>query len=208
MKFDLHMHTTRHSPDSEIDPLALVRRAGEIGLDGIVITEHDWLWTADELDDLRRQAPPSLVVLAGIEVSAGEGHFLVYGVHDPFAFPRGIGVAELCRRVHAQGGAVVAAHPFRWGQPFAEILRTERPELDGLELMSNNMDADCRRRAALVWLREKLAGLGCSDAHREEVLGICYTEFDAVIRNDGDLAQAIRDRRTTARERPAAPVTD
>src|SRR5262245_40858941 len=36
MKFDLHMHTARHSPDSSIDPFALVRRAREIGLDGVV----------------------------------------------------------------------------------------------------------------------------------------------------------------------------
>ena len=45
MKFDLHMHTTRHSPDSEMDPFALVCQARKVGLDGVVITEHDWLWT-------------------------------------------------------------------------------------------------------------------------------------------------------------------
>src|SRR5262249_4510993 len=121
MKFDLHMHTTRHSPDSMMDPLVLVQRARELGLAALLITEHDWLWTEAELEDLRTAAA-GLVVLAGIEVSAREGHFLVYGVHNPFAFPQGMGVAALCREVHAQGGAVVAAHPFRWGQPFDEII--------------------------------------------------------------------------------------
>src|SRR5438270_5548718 len=145
MHFDLHMHTSRHSLDSQMDPFALVRRAQEIGLDGVVITEHDWLWTEAELEELRAAAP-GLVVLAGIEVSAREGHFLAYGVRDPFACRRGIGAAELCREVHRQGGVVVAAHPFRWGQKFDSILRKERPELDGLELMTNNMDADCRRK--------------------------------------------------------------
>src|SRR5205814_8411721 len=135
MKFDLHMHTTRHSPDSVMDPSALCRRARDIGLDGVVITEHDWLWTEAELAELR-EAHPELVILAGIEVSAYEGHFLVYGVTNPFAVPRGIRVANLCREVHAQGGAVVAAHPFRWGQPFEEILKRENPDLDGLELMT------------------------------------------------------------------------
>ena len=53
MRFDLHMHTTRHSPDSEMDPFALVRRAQQLGLDGVVITEHDWLWTEPELEELR-----------------------------------------------------------------------------------------------------------------------------------------------------------
>src|SRR6516162_3053308 len=48
MKFDLHLHTSRHSPDSIMAPQLMVRRAHEIGLDGVVITEHDWLWTEQE----------------------------------------------------------------------------------------------------------------------------------------------------------------
>src|SRR5262245_33041818 len=108
MRFDMHIHTTRHSPDSFLLPQLLIDRAREIGLNGVVITEHDWLWTEAELDELRAAAP-ELVILAGIEVSAAEGHFLVYGVRDPLRVRRGIGVAALCREVHRQGGAVVAA---------------------------------------------------------------------------------------------------
>ncbi len=200
MKFDLHVHTTRHSPDSRMDPLGMLRRARQVGLDGVVITEHDWLWTEPELDVLRALGG-GLVVLAGIEVSASEGHFLVYGVTNPFAVPRGIGVRQLCREVHAQGGAVVAAHPFRWGQPFEEILDEERPELDGLEMMSNNMDAECRRRTAEVQARLGLAGLGNSDAHHEDVLGCCFTEFPGEVRSMANLVEAIRARRTVPHER-------
>jgi len=203
MNFDLHIHTTRYSPDSQMDPLDMVRRARQVGLDGVVITEHDRLWREDELGELRA-AEPGLVILAGIEVSCREGHFLAYGVHDATTLPHGIGVAPMCREVHRQGGVVVAAHPFRWGQPFDQILRNERPELDGLELMTNNMDAECRRRAAEVQRQEHLAGLGSSDAHAEDVLGICYTAFEASIRDAGDLAAAIRARRTTAHERQRA----
>jgi predicted metal-dependent phosphoesterase TrpH len=205
MKFDLHMHTTRHSPDSQMDPYALLRRARQVGLDGVVITEHDWLWTEAELEELRAAAP-DLVVLAGVEVSCREGHFLAYGVHDPFAVPRGIGVAALCREVHRQGGVVVVAHPFRWGQRFDHILRSERPALDGLELMTNNMDADCRRRAAEIHRSHDLAELGSSDAHSEDVLGVCYTDFDADIRTMADLVQAIRERRSTARDSASVPL--
>jgi predicted metal-dependent phosphoesterase TrpH len=203
MKFDLHMHTTRHSPDSQMDPLDMLRRAREIGLDGLVITEHDWLWTEEELDELRAAAP-DLVVLAGVEVSTRQGHFLSYGVTNPFKIAAGIDVASLCREVHRQGGAVVAAHPFRWGQRFHDILRKDKPDLDGLELMSSNMDADCRRRAAEVQGLWKFAGLGCSDAHHENTLGACYTVFDAAIRDSRDLVEAIRGRRSTAVDRLAA----
>jgi predicted metal-dependent phosphoesterase TrpH len=203
MKFDLHLHTSRHSPDSVMGPQMMLRRAREIGLDGVVITEHDWLWTEEELDELRAKAD-GLVVLAGVEVSAEQGHFLVYGVTDPFAVPAGIGVADLCREVHRQGGAVVAAHPYRWNQPFDDILATEQPDLDGLELMSNNMDGDLRRRAAALNGRLKLAGLGNSDAHRVETLGCCYTEFAATIRDMDDLVEAIRGRKTAPVDRVAA----
>jgi len=204
MTFDLHIHTTRHSPDSELHPLDLVRRARELGLDGIVITEHDWLWTEAELAELR-QAGGGLVVLGGIEVTAREGHMLVYGVENPFALPRGIGVAALCREVRAQGGAVVAAHPFRWGQRFDDIIRQHEPELDGLEVMSSNMDTDGRRRAADLVRRHSWVGLGCSDAHHEKVVGACYTQFAVPIRNNRDLVQAIRARKATAHDRLVEP---
>jgi predicted metal-dependent phosphoesterase TrpH len=183
-----------------MDPFAMLRRAEEIGLDGVVITEHDWLWTEPELDELRAAAP-RLIVLAGIEVSAKQGHFLAYGVHNPFAMPHGIDVTQLCHEVHRQGGAVVAAHPFRWGQPFDDILRRDRPVLDGLELMTKNMDANCRRQAARVQGEYGLAGLGSSDSHEEETLGVCYTVFDSTIRHGRDLIEAIRGKRATAQER-------
>src|SRR4051812_3399664 len=191
MKFDLHLHTSRHSPDSSMDPRVMLCRAQELGLDGLVITEHDWLWTEDELNELRAEAP-GLVVLSGIEVSTRQGHFLVYGVKNPFAVPRGINVADLCREMHRQGGAVVAAHPFRFGQKFRDILHSHRPELDGLELISSNMDADCRKKAADVFARNQWAGFGNSDAHHEDVLGVCYTEFEGNVRDMNDLVDAIR----------------
>ena len=67
------------------------------------------------------------------------------------------------------------------------------------------MDADCRRRAAAIRRSRRLAGLGSSDAHSEDVLGVCYTEFDAPIATAADLVAAIRDRRATARARDRGP---
>ena len=147
MKFDLHLHTSRHSPDSTIDPFALVEQALAIGLDGIAITEHDWLWTEDELNELRDRAP-GLVILAGVEVAGRGGDVLCYDVTNPFAIPKGITWPELTREVHRQGGVCVAAHPYRWGQPFDDIVSNQQLELDGIEVLSNNMDDDLRRRAA------------------------------------------------------------
>jgi predicted metal-dependent phosphoesterase TrpH len=208
MKFDMHMHTRRYSGCSRIEPFDLVRRAQQVGLDGIVITEHDYLWKEDELEHLRAAAP-GLVVLAGVEVSARDGDMLVYGVRDPFKLPKGIAWAALCQEIHKQGGVAIAAHPYRWGQKFDEIVREQRPDLDGMELMSSNMDAELRSKAAAYHSAagSMLAGLGNSDAHDTAVQGCCYTEFEVEIRTTADLVAAIRSRRLTARmggERPAS----
>jgi len=202
MLFDLHMHTRRYSPDSEIDPFDLVRRARDIGLDGIAITEHDRLWPEDELDELRAAAP-GLVVLAGVEVSGRNGDLLCYGISDLTDLRRGLGWGDLCREVRRQGGATVAAHPFRWGQDFDGLLRDEQPDLTGLEMMSNNMDPELRRRAAEFLERNPgFATLGNSDAHELGVVGACCTEFDVDIRTSADLVAAIRARRGRPRVRP------
>jgi predicted metal-dependent phosphoesterase TrpH len=189
------MHTRRHSPDSVIDPFELVQRAKSIGLDGIVITEHDWLWTEDELEELRK-AQPDLVILAGVEVASRGGDVLCYGVTNPFAIPRGTPMAAVCKEVQRQGGACVAAHPYRWGQPFDDILSKYHPELDGIEMISNNMDDSLRKLAAdLSRRRPGFATLGNSDAHEIDVVGCCHTEFDAEIRTMSDLVRAIKSRK-------------
>jgi predicted metal-dependent phosphoesterase TrpH len=198
MTFDLHMHTRRYSPDSEIDPFELVRRAKEIGLDGIVITEHDRLWPEDELEELRAAAP-GLVVLGGVEVTGLGGDLLCYGVTDLGNLRRGMPWAELCREVRRQDGVAVAAHPYRWGQDFDALVRDQQPDLGGLEMMSNNMDPDLRRRAAAFLERHpQYATLGNSDAHELSVVGVCYTDFAARIQTPADLVRAIQERKTRA----------
>lgn len=192
MKFDLHMHTARHSPDADSDPFELVRAAVAAGLNGIVITEHDYMWPDAELEELRAAAP-ELVILGGVEVTARGGDVLCYGITNPFALPRGIGWPELCREVHKQGGACVAAHPNRWGQPFEKLVREQNPELDGIEVMSNNMDRDLRAKAAeLLKKYPHFAQLGNSDSHQPNTVGCCCTVFEVPVRTNVELVAAIR----------------
>ena len=199
MKLDLHMHTRRYSQDSFTDPFELVKAAKRAGLDGIVITDHDHLWPEAELEELRA-AIPAFVVLAGVEITGRGGDVLCYGVSDVSTLPRGIDWPELCREVHRQGGVAIAAHPNRWGQPFEAIVKEQQPELDGIEIMSNNMDADLRQRAAELLVRfPHFAQLGNSDSHEPATVGCCYTEFDAVIRTNADLVAAISKKKGVAR---------
>jgi predicted metal-dependent phosphoesterase TrpH len=206
MKFDHHMHTKRHSPDSEIDPLLLIKRARQVGLDGLVITEHDYQWEADELSELAGRAAP-LRVFSGAEISAREGHFLVYGLPSLDDVPPGITLAELLKTVKRHQAAIVAAHPFRWDQPFDAIVTEHGPVFDALELVSHNVSAETRAKTEALLRKHPMTCTGSSDAHELDVVGCYFTEFEGSIESISDFVAALRDRRGRPRHRPGANLT-
>lgn len=206
MKFDHHMHTKRHSPDSEIDPLLLVDRAREIGLDGVVITEHDYQWEAGELLDLAARAAP-LRVFSGAEISAREGHFLVYGLPSLDLVPPGVSLADLLSTVNQHQAAIVAAHPFRWDQPFDAIVAQHGTVFDALELVSNNISLETRTKTEALLRKHPMATTGSSDAHEINVIGCYFTEFDGPIDSIAEFVTALRNGRGRPRHRPGASLT-
>jgi predicted metal-dependent phosphoesterase TrpH len=209
-RFDHHLHTSRHSPDSLIDPCLLVERAAEVGLDGVVITEHDYQWEPDELAELAGfGARLGVRVFSGAEVSAREGHFLVYGLPDLSEVPPGVEVGELLRVVQAHGGAVVAAHPFRWDQDFEAIVAEHGPAFDALELVSNNVTPETRARTQRLLARysPRMGATGSSDAHDPWVVGCYFTEFPGPIVSLADFVSAMRSRLGRPGHTPGAPQT-
>ncbi|MGP0069225.1 MAG: PHP-associated domain-containing protein [Isosphaeraceae bacterium] len=206
MKFDHHLHTARHSPDSEIDPAELVKHARAIGLDGLVITEHDYQWEPDELSELAALAAP-LRVFSGAEISAREGHFLVYGLPSLEEVPAGIELAVLLSVVRRHEAAIVAAHPYRWDQPFDAIVAEHGPVFDALELVSKNVTVETRSRAESLLRTHPMGTTGSSDAHEIETLGCYFTEFDRPIHSIRDFVTALRERRGRPRHRPGARLT-
>lgn len=191
MKFDQHVHTAKHSPDSDIDPSELLRRAAEAGLQGVVITEHDYQWEPSELDALRREAD-GLVVLSGAEISALEGHFLVYGLPDLEGIEPGIPLGKLAEIVRRHDAAMVAAHPFRWDQEFEEILDAHGPVFHALELVSNNITPDTRHLTHEVARKHGLPLTGSSDGHQPAVVGCYFTEYLEPVRSMSDIVSALR----------------
>jgi predicted metal-dependent phosphoesterase TrpH len=205
-RFDHHVHTSRHSPDSDIEPEELIASAREAGLDGVVITEHDYQWSDSELEGLRRRAS-GLVVLAGVEVSAREGHFLVYGLPEDADVEPGIELRALLEEVRRADAAIVAAHPFRWDQPFDAIIAEHGVCFDALELVSNNITPETRRLTQAVLTRHPMGATGSSDGHQPEVVGCYYTEFPGSIHTIRDFVAALRSGRGRPGHRPGGPTT-
>ena len=190
-RIDHHVHTSRHSPDSVIEPLELLEAAREAGLTGVVITDHDHQWDPEEVAELASRAP-DLVVLSGAEISAREGHFLVYGLPNLANVPVGVSLAGLIVEAKAHGAAVVAAHPYRWGQDFDAIATDHRDGLDAAELVSNNVTIETRGQLETLLARLPMATTGSSDGHEPGVVGCYHTAFPTAIRTMAEFVAAIK----------------
>ena len=94
MILDLHIHTSWNSADSNLSPIELIYEAKRLGLDGVVVTEHDRGWDRFRARELA--AEHDFLFLRGMEVSTDLGHILVCGLDE---YVSGIQRAEKLRQV-------------------------------------------------------------------------------------------------------------
>ncbi len=206
-KFDHHVHTSRHSPDSSIGPRTLVERIQACGLDGVAITDHDHQWAPDELAELAAYgAERGVRVFSGAEISAREGHFLVYGLENLDDVPPGVLLKDLLKTVARQNAAIVAAHPFRWDQDFDAIVAEHGPVFHGIELVSNNVTPGTRAKAERLLSKHKMGRTGSSDGHEPEIVACYHTEFPGTIETMADFVAALRAGAGTPRHHAGSPM--
>ncbi|HEX2171224.1 MAG TPA: PHP domain-containing protein [Dehalococcoidia bacterium] len=201
MKFDLHTHTTIHSGCSRLTPQQLVERARAVGLDGLVITEHDAQWTPDAVAELAEQS--GLVILTGMEVSTDLGHVLAYGL--PKYLP-GIYRAKGLREAADEVGAVlIQSHPLRLpvyvggdfegknGHRMDDLLRKPILQLvDSIEIYNAGRPPAENEQAAELAEHLGWKGIGAGDAHTLDAVGACVTVFEEPIRTMADLVHELR----------------
>ena len=132
MLIDLHTHTRPLSWDSYLSPDDLVERSKQASLDGICLSEHDYLW--DPADVIALGKRHNYLVMPAIEINTDDGHILVYGI-DKYVYGMHRS-GDLARHVNAASGAMVAAHPYRRQMPW--YMDDERDYHDALVRASKN----------------------------------------------------------------------
>lgn len=201
MEFDLHIHTKRYSGCSNIDPLLVLKKASDEGLDGIALTEHGIRWSDDEIEDLVvKSGVERVLVIPGQEAACysnrGEfqGEFLVFGYHRSLGSNKSID--QLIELVHGEGGVVIAAHPFKRMEGGAGFYgsgyMTPELSIDGLEIEHPSYDEKGHELAIKTMRTMRTAGLGCSDAHDLRQIGVCRTIFENDICSVAMLCEEIR----------------
>jgi len=190
---DLHLHTRRHSSCSRIDETLLIDRAVKAGLDGLVITEHHYQWSREELDELlAASSHPGFILLSGFEYSSARGDILIYGLEPDQVreFVPGGDPEKVLAKAQRMGAACIAAHPTRAAIPFDDRI-LDMP-FEALEVKSVNLESHEQRLAYKLAQDLGRAMTTSSDAHRLEDVGRYATEFQVPIQGIADLQKSLR----------------
>ena len=194
MWIDTHCHT-KYSYDNWLEPLALIRRARELGLDGLVITEHYSYEASAPVEAIARDE--GMLLLRGVEISTDKGHLLAYGVEDDswniWGRDNWLSLPAVIERILELGGICVPAHPFR--EMGACSLLEDLLDLVGIAAVEthngNNQQAD-NDLAIKAAGHMALPSLGGSDCHKVAAVGKCATEFLQPVTDMGSFIEAIR----------------
>lgn len=190
MLLEMHAHSREHSDCSHVGAAELARQIFAKGLQGLVLTDHHYLWPEEELAALRRRSrlPGHFLLLSGQEVKTPEfGDVLVYGASS--SLPPGTPLAEL--RSRFPDAALVWAHPYRKGRtPSGSDLRP--PLFDAVEIFNANHSVRENGRALGDWHRHRFTAIAGTDTHGESYAGLYPTQFDHPVDSIVDLATEIR----------------
>lgn len=163
---DLHTHTDR-SPDCLTAPEDLVRRAREVGLDRLAVTDHDRIEGAFAARDL----DPELVIV-GEEVRTSDGPEII-GLFLREHVSPGRSFRETADAIREQGGVTYLPHPFDPRRGTTESFLEGRVDcvdlVEGFNARTHDGEA---HRQAEDWAEEKGLPLGAgSDAHLLRAVG-------------------------------------
>lgn len=189
MLLEMHCHTAEHSSCSSVAAKDLVQRVFADGLDGIVLTDHHYLWPTEELNELHRVAevPPDFLILSGQETSTDCGDILVYGADR--TFPRGTPVAEI--RQLCPEAALVWAHPYRNSHKPSDE-RLLNGVIDAVEIFNSNHTVRSNTKALQDWHRLRFTATAGTDTHAASYAGLYPTLFFHPFRCVREMAGEIR----------------
>jgi hypothetical protein len=201
---DLHMHTL-FSFDGTASVPNVLRRAREIGLDVIAITDHDEVRGALLAEELAPQF--GIQVIPGSEITTGEGDLLALGIRQKVQ--AGLSLVETLIRVGRQGGYCIIPHLMAGGVGMKSLSycavrkATRHPEAGQFILGIETINATALDRksagfADLLAHRAQISRVGNSDAHVLDAIGLGITEFPG--ETIGDLHRALMEGTTVAKK--------
>lgn len=180
MKFELHCHSF-YSKGEKIpceglnSPKQIIRRAKNIGLDGIALTDHKVITGLKQAE--KEAKKQRIIFIPGIELQTKAGHLIGLGVNEKIK--NFLSLDETIDKIHEQGAITIAPHPF---DIKGDGIRDEISKVDIVEVF-NALNIDKLSN----YLTEKKVNnkpvVVGTDAHSLEMIGYCLNLINA---NDMD----------------------
>lgn len=175
MKIDLHTHSY-YSKDGSSSPEKMVKRAAQIGLDGIAITDHNTIKAWKEAKKAAKKYEISLIL--GEEVKTRKNGKFFADILALF-IKKEVKSREpklVIEEIKKQGGIVIIPHPFHWVVPFKGDLEKYKGLVDGIEVLNARMPSKKTDEKAIEFAeKNNMATIGVSDAHYWKNVGDAYT---------------------------------
>ncbi|WP_313693364.1 PHP domain-containing protein [Halorarum halobium] len=172
VRIDCHVHTA-DSYDSTAPVEEVLRHAARVGIDGLVVTDHDRIERS--LRAAERAAEFGLIGIPGVEVSTADGHLLAIGVEtrpEP-----GRPLPATVEAVRDRGGVAVVPHPFQLSRHGASAAAIT--DCDGIETFNAHGLTGIRNRQAARFADAfDYPRFGGSDAHRPRLVGCGLTRVE------------------------------
>ncbi len=208
MKFDMHCHTKEGSLDGKVALEEFIAILKEKGFDGMLVSDHDSYKGYRQWKKIRENYDDSFLVLKGVEYDTIDaGHILVImpeGVKLPILELRGLPVRFLIEIVHKYGGILGPAHPC--GEKYLSIINTRKfrnqlaviDKFDFIEGFNACESPESNAKAMEIAAQFGKPVFGGSDAHKEDCVGLGFTEFAGNISCESDLINVVREMGTEA----------
>jgi hypothetical protein len=139
-------------------------------------------------------------IFRGNEFTTNQGDILVFGFEKDIK--ELLTIQELHNQVKADGGFMIAAHPFRGFKTFGigqlqmtvdqACQRKMFNFVDAIEIGNGKLMDDENDMARQVAAKLGLAGTGGSDAHRIDEVGHWITVFEKEIEKESELLEELR----------------
>lgn len=172
LKVEFHCHTC-YSKDSLVELEDLIATARRVGLDRVVVTDHNTIRGALKA----RELAPDLIIV-GEEILTTQGELLAFFIEQEI--PKMLEPEDAIERLRAQGAFISVSHPFdrrRYGWAQADLERIT-PLVDAIEVFNSRCQVRILNRMALAYAeKHHLAGTVGSDAHTLNELGRSLLEL-------------------------------
>ncbi len=208
----MHLHTSETSACGQVSGRDMAHACKQAGYDMLVVTDHfmnanigcpkrtPWEQKVDYLFAGYRAAKEvgdeiGLIVLKGWETFTDGPEYLTYGLDEAFLLDNpDIADAksdEYLDRVHAAGGFVVHAHPFRKAFYIPDF-KPDTLRVDAFEVYNATNDPRENKRALSVAQAHGLIQIAGSDAHVIPGVAKGAMRFPYALRDTNDLIAALR----------------